>query len=226
MKNLRFTLVFCLATGFAYAQQLPFTVIPNPSHVISPPSEFDSYSKDTRVVNLTNAPLNVQWERVIISVPQGMQTQVCDPNLCYLPTVNSQEFTLQPNDTAELFVHFLNFSGQSGVAEVHIVLTNKDNPSDVFTAIYTYDSTVSTGEGFDPSAVLLAPNPASDYFLLTDDARIEHVRVYSRDGRPAAAYRAMPGQRYEIGALPQGMYFVALFDRDNRFVRAVELIKQ
>lgn len=224
MKNLYLALVFCLFTGLAYAQ-LPFAVIPNPSHIIADPAEFDSYSKDTRVVNLTNAPLNVKWERMIVSIPQGMQTQVCDPNLCYLPTVNSQEFTLAPNDTAELFVHFLNFTGQGSTAEVHVILTNKDNPGEVLTAVYTYDSTVSTDEGFDQTALALAPNPAADYFTLAGDEHLGYIRLFGPDGRLAAAYNAIAGQRYDIGALPKGMYVVALFDRNNRFVRSLELIR-
>jgi len=58
------------------------------------------------------------------------------------------------------------------------------------------------------------PNPANDYFMVSDPSIIRQLTVYSVDGRVAKQVRR-PNQRIDISDLPSGLYLVRMIDEDG-----------
>lgn len=179
------------------------------------------------LINLSNAEITVKWERTVVSITPGCQTQVCDPILCYLPTVSSKTFPLAANDTAMMIVHFLNFSGEPASALVHLKFTNLSNPADTVTAVYTFTGVSSSKDLTPVPAVKVFPNPAADYFQIAEvDQAAAYIRLYDRNGRQVSFLNAAPNQRYNIADLPAGMYILSVEEENGKILQAGEIYKR
>lgn len=225
MKNFIYTLfiaVLGLNTCFA---QATFSITPNPVSVSSPSSQYDTPAYGI-VTNLTNQPKNLKWERILIAVPAGLTTQVCDPNLCWFPTVSSKTFTLAGNATGDMIVHFLNANAQPLEGIVHLKVTNVDNPTEVVTAVYNYSSVLSDLSNLnDAPAMRVYPNPTQQNFVLENAEAVQAVRIFSLDGREVAYLNATSNQTYDIAAYPAGTYVLALLNDAGNILKALELVK-
>ncbi|MBU6343289.1 MAG: T9SS type A sorting domain-containing protein [Bacteroidetes bacterium] len=227
MKKSIYTLLIVLLglnTSFA---QISFSVTPNPNNVIAPPTIPDTAGHGD-ISNLTNQTKNLRWERLLISVPPSMQTQVCDPNACYLPGVSARNFSLAPNQqNGDMDVHFLNNTGLPQEAIVHLKITNQDNNSEVLTVVYTYNSFLTDIEKLQIAPnIKVFPNPATEFFTLKNADAVKAVRVFGLDGREIAFWNASPDQVYNIQQLASGPYVIALLNEQGHTLKAVELVKQ
>ncbi|HRI59316.1 MAG TPA: lamin tail domain-containing protein [Saprospiraceae bacterium] len=83
---------------------------------------------------------------------------------------------------------------------------------------------VGTKEADFSSHVRLTPNPVSDRLLLQTDLQFDRVRIFNALGVLCIAMdNPAPSQPVQVGALPNGMYFIQ-FEKDNaawttRFVK-------
>lgn len=224
MKFYLYTVLLVLFCANIVSAQATFTVAPNPVSVLVDPSVSDAPA-DALITNLTAHPKNIKWERIIIELPATMQTQVCDPNLCWLPSVSSKTFTLNANQTGDLIVHFLNPQHVVGNAIVHIKLTNLDDPNEVLTAVFNYSSATSGVNDLPKATVKMFPNPTTDRFTLEGADAVVALRVFALDGRQAAFLNATPDQQYSLADLPAGAYILSLLDKDGRSFQALEINK-
>ena len=224
MKQL-FTLLFALIVFSGVVQaQAALVAVPASVQVNALPNNPDTEAH-VNLINLSNSEIMVKWERTVISITPGCQTQVCDPILCYLPTVNSKTFPLAANDTAVMIVHFLNFSGEPASALVHLKFTNLANPADTVTAVYTFSGSSSAKELSKVAPAKVFPNPAADYFQLADADAAARIRIFDRAGRQVSLLNATPNQRYLIADLPAGAYILSVEDENGRILQTGELYK-
>ncbi len=220
-----FTLFFALIAVSSLVQaQSALVVEPASVQVNALPNNPDTEAH-VNLLNKSTSEIMVKWERTVISITPGCQTQVCDPILCYLPSVSSKTFPLAANDTAVVIVHFLNFSGEPASALVHLKFTNVANPADTVTAIYTFSGASSAKELSKVAPAKVFPNPATDYFQIADADGAARIRIFDRAGRQVALLNATPNQRYSITDLPAGAYILAVEDEDGRILQAGELVK-
>ncbi len=70
------------------------------------------------------------------------------------------------------------------------------------------------------------PNPAVDYFSITNDPSVEHIVIYNLLGRQMKSFTYTEGDRYFIGDLPKGMYLVQMTGRDSRLITTQRLSKR
>lgn len=231
MKNLLFTLLL----AFGYAQlataqfQSAFEVHPNPIDTMTTADEFDSPAKG-KISNVSNAPINLRWDRTIVYHSPNITSAVCDPVTCYDTTANTKTFTLDVDSSGQMTVHFYNAlfipsPGQAGSGIVHVKITNLGNPADTLNVVYSYSTITGTGE-LPAANVKLFPNPATDFFTLENAESVGFMRLYTLDGREVAKFEASSKGQYYIGNQPVGNYVLAFEDKKGNLFQAVELVKR
>ncbi len=229
MKNLSFSLFLMLAFGTFATAQSSFVLS---SDTVIGTVEIPEISAPgpSTVTNLLSTSLNINWTRFILNISPGCVIQVCDPNNCYLPEVNSKNFTLQGNGVGNMMVDLVDttFSEQPKSALVRVKYSNLGQSSDTASTYYFLSITGISGTTNQSAAlrVALYPNPVSESFTLDNAEVVHNVRVYNLGGRQVAAYTATPGQRYSLANQPAGTYIVALADTDGHIFRALEVVKE
>lgn len=227
MKRL-FTL-FLLSLGLysaAFAQST-FEVSATSVWTILPGGD-DDVDGHIVIHNPTNAVQTIKWERTIMNITPGCETQVCDLNLCYLAHISSKTFDIDPDSSGNIFVHFRNLDlipDASGL--VHLKMYNTSNPADSVVIAYLFTPETSDTENPLPAAtVQMFPNPATDYFLLNNAEAVQRIRLFSLDSREVARYTANPGQQYSLASLPDGSYVIVLEDKNGRVFQALPVVKK
>jgi hypothetical protein len=71
----------------------------------------------------------------------------------------------------------------------------------------------------------LFPNPTNEYFSLQKVENIDLIRIYHLDGREAKSFLVNDSNRYSIGNLPSGSYFVSLFDKNGLLNKVIRIGK-
>jgi len=224
MKNLIYTAFLAFFTPLILCAQASFQVIAPPT-VMAPPDQIDTPA-DGHVKNLTGAMLDLKWERIIINLPTGMRSQICDPNLCWLPQVSSKTFSLDANQTGDMIVHFLNDVAQPFDAIVHLKVTNLNNLNETATGVYTYSSNTSGTHDQLPAAnVTVYPNPVAHHFSLENAEAVHAINMYAIDGRLVARFNAASDNTYTLDGQAAGLYILGLEDKNGRTFQAIELHK-
>lgn len=225
MKKLFSTLLLGGLLGTAVSAQnitlTPASVTTNPT-----PAETDVHG--TLVLhNPAASAKTFKWERTVSSISPGGQTQVCDPNACYLPSVSSKQFTLAAGGNANMQVHFLNFSGVTGCATVSLKITEVGNDANTVTGTYLFNdcALVLSDEEALAANIRLFPNPTTDAFTLEGIDNVDVVRVFGMDGREVKQFQAQPNSSYSVAELTVGNYIIVLQDRAGKAVKSMELRK-
>jgi len=224
MKHITTTVLLFFCLIFGAVAQTTFKLSPSPAWISNPPSVFDSPAK-SKIVNRTNAVITLRWQRIIVSVPAGIETQVCDVNLCYAAHISTRTFELAPLDTGNLDLHFVNLTavGVDPAAEVHVKITNVNVPTDTFVGVYRYTTVPLSAKGATAlSNVRLYPNPGTTFFALENAEGVAAVQLSHADGRVIRRFQATPDHRYETADLPSGTYFVTLENDKGIPLRTLE----
>lgn len=226
-------LALCFSFGLlttAQAQfQSAFEVHPNPIDTVTTADTYDSPAKG-KISNVSNAPINIRWDRTEVFLSPNVTSAVCDPVTCWSTAVNTKTFNLGVDSSGQMTVHFYNelfepSPGQAGSGIVRVKIANLDNASDTLTVVYTFSTLTSTGELPTPNVVLF-PNPSSDFFSLKNADFVASMRLFSLDGRLVARFEASPNNSYAIGHLPVGNYVLAFEDKNGALFQAVEVQKR
>lgn len=224
----RFGTLLFLFLGFMGASfaQSSFSISTNSVWTITPASE--DVEGHIEITNPTNATQTIRWERTVMNITAGCHTQVCDLNLCYIPTVSTQKFDIAAGSTGSIIMHFLNPDLLSDATTlVNLKLFNDNNPSDSVIVAYLFTpETSGTKDGLTAANVKLFPNPTTDYFLLENAEAVQHIRLFSLDSREVARYTATPAQSYSLAGLPTGSYVLALEDKNGQVFQAISLVKK
>lgn len=186
---------------------------------------------DVTVKNESDQELTLLWRRVIIQTPQGWLTQICDKRLCYLPEVSQcpEEYpnVLAPGEEIEMRVDVLP-QGVVGEGEIHVELFESSNPDEILATIVTHFTTTSTSvaETFGKADLKLYPNPTSDYFRLNNTSSVSKLQIYNIVGNAVREFYVSGNESYPVADLPQGMYLVRMYDKNNQVLKTVRLSKR
>lgn len=223
MKRL-FSTIF-LGVCFAAAALAQNLTITPPSVALTPSASQTDVHGDITMRNPAASAKTFKWERTVVSISPNCQTQVCDVNNCYLPSVSTKQFNLAAGATGQMQVHFLNSTGQTGCAVVHIKITEVGDTANTVTAIYLFnDCTLGSDEAVRVNARIF-PNPTTDAFSLENVDNVQVVRVFGMDGREAKRFDAAAGSAYSVADLPAGTYIVVLQNAAGQALAATELKK-
>ncbi len=190
-----------------------------------------------KVSNLTGQNIQLKWTRVIVDQPIDWETQVCDNNLCYTPIVSSnvdaslplnQPVIIKPDTSFEIGLYVVpNGAAGRGKFQLIFALASSPNtPIDTVTFDLSINQTTSTRE-IAKSDIRVFPNPAVDYFELTDGSDVDRIVVYNLLGREVRSFRSIGnGQQYNLSGLPDGLYLLSLLDNRRGIVKTVRLNKR
>lgn len=239
-KSLLLLLFAFVSVGFLQAQS--FKIEPVPADATAdlqdPSTGPEDVTAHAEITNLTSGILNLSWSRTEVSMPEGWTSAVCDVNYCYGVDESRQDFQLQPGETGRMDVHAypggtpgsLANGAIPGQALIMVKITNKDNTSDTLSGTYnitvTGDPIISSTIDPEVAAIKIFPNPTTDYFELTNSSNlVEQVAIYNILGSQVNQFNAVE-QRFDITALPQGLYLVSLLDEEDQILKTVRLQKR
>lgn len=214
-------LVLCFFSTAAFAQ---FTVAPNPA--IN--SDFSYFEQDvvanSFITNTSDGPIAVNWYRNIISLPEGWTTAVCDINLCYLDFVSSENFVLQGQAEGNLDVHVYP-DGTPGSATIELKVVSEDFPEDTTYVMFVFDAALNTTQRFEQK-IKVYPNPTADLVWVEAGHDVQHVDIYSLDGKKVKHVALMGSESLSLSELPKGTYILRLRDRSGDVVSANVVVRQ
>jgi len=70
------------------------------------------------------------------------------------------------------------------------------------------------------------PNPANDYFQITDNSEITSLQIYDIVGKKVMDKSHTNGKQYDISELRNGLYIVRLIDKAGSQVKSLRLSKR
>ncbi|MFN7117169.1 MAG: T9SS type A sorting domain-containing protein [Saprospiraceae bacterium] len=191
-----------------------------------------------KVTNLTKQEIRLRWTRVVIDQPLDWETQVCDNNACYIPRVStnidaavgfSQPVVLKPDSSFNLGLYIVP-NGVAGRGSFQLVLalaSSPNTPIDTVTFNTSVNQATTSTQDVAVSDIRVFPNPASDYFELTNDQSVERLMVYNLLGREVRSFRTQGiGQQYSLQGLPDGLYLIALVNDRKEVIKTVRLNKR
>lgn len=223
MKKIILFSFFAVITLVSRAQ-VSITIEPNPAYatIEAGGSDIPAHAK---VKNLGNVALSLKWERIVVSLPAGMTSAVCDINQCYLPSVSTKEFTLDPGEEGTMDVHVYP-NGNVGNAEISIKVSEVGNTANTTTGSYVYTSSTPV-QNISNNSFGISPNPVEDVFTLTGNtAGVSKIVLYNIIGKMVRSYNASGVTRFDIGDLTDGIYLVRVEDRTGRALKTLRLVKR
>lgn len=233
-------LLFALCFGFAVQAQ-DLTLAPDnlelTANLDDPTTNPGDVVGHSFVTNNTNATKTYVWERVLNDLPAGTvwASAICDVNNCYLPSVSTKEFILEPGQMGTLDVHMYPggtpgaLSGAlPGEGQVQVRIWEKDNESvevlGTFDFAITSNST-STTELEEIKQLKVFPNPVNDFVQISENSIVEEVEVFNLIGERVLRFPATNGQRYNVSALKKGIYLFQMVGEDGLILKTIKLIK-
>jgi hypothetical protein len=78
----------------------------------------------------------------------------------------------------------------------------------------------------DNVSVSIFPNPATEYITVNNEDAVKSIVVFNMVGRKIRSFTTEKGERYEIGDLPNGLYVVQLFGKNNKVLITQRLTKK
>lgn len=155
---------------------------------------------------------------------------VCDLNLCYGPTIercpgNKPNLMLLPEN---LFMYHFNSDSIVGMSSVTIKFyTDKNFTQEIHSTTININVTgvSSTKDLSGLNNLKVYPNPATDYFQISNTVGVKKIVVYNMFGKEVKSYFHYPNAQHEISELKTGMYIVKLINDKNKVVKSVKLNK-
>ncbi|MFZ4560538.1 MAG: T9SS type A sorting domain-containing protein [Saprospiraceae bacterium] len=189
------------------------------------------------VRNIGSDTIRLKWQRREASQPSGWQTQVCDGVECYLPIVSSNvdpnlglnaPFVLPPNKKADFIFHVLP-NQTAGTGKFAIRFSSAQKPDSILASMnfeVNVQSLVTSSKESQPGSIQVFPNPASDFFMLNTIEDVDQLVLYNLLGVPVKTYLAEYGQRYSLNNVVDGVYLLALVNKNKGTIRTMRIIKR
>jgi len=174
----------------------------------------DDFTAHSMIKNLSDQTIVIAWQRITNDIPQDWQSYVCSNVTCAPPDISMGTFSLIANDSTNLDCHFVpNEIAGTGTVEIRFFLI--PDTSQVIVATYHGSAEpVSTAQVL-RDKVKVFPNPATDYLSVEGEA-FHHLELYSNNGRLIQTFKS--NSRIDISTLTNGMYFLKLYNQDNKLI--------
>lgn len=234
--------LFVLLSGFTLTAQQALNIEPATTRkqisISANDVSFEEVLK-VEITNTSNQAIRLRWDKVIIYQPYSWETQVCDKQASYPPSVTSNYDPIQgviaPVELAagESFDLFLTVSpyNTSGQSKVEIIFRDLDHP-EIYLGTATFQINLTNSEDSANLAnigkrVKVYPNPVHDRFFLTNAPRLSRLDIYNTLGRKIRTYdNPQPGDSFLAGDLPQGVYLLSLVDENGKVIRTLRLLRR
>lgn len=229
MRKLYSTLICSLAISASLLAQ-NITLDPGSAYISGDASSI----AEAHATLTNNGPADqlMTWSRKVNDIPEGWESSVCDPNLCWAPFADapSYGFTLTSGGTGNTYIKFDARNMPSGPAipgngYVEVCFYSMEDSANYnVTGVYTADL---TAVGFySPSAqnnYAVYPNPAVNEvnLLASYSSNIESVNIVNIVGKVVSSSAWAPEagiMALNIRNLAEGIYFVQFINSQNEIV--------
>ncbi len=226
MKHL-YTFAFVLICFAIHAQ---ITHLPAPAKMVAP--------KDSTDVKLTitykaefDDQTKIYWKIIKDSLTwkDAWFSYLCDNELCYDRNVDRSSPSIPNTFSTGDYKWDFHFqpSGVEGGTIVQLVLyTDKGLTDEVYrTKIYINVDPTSTQQIIGLNQIKVFPNPASEYFSITNYSNVDKVKVYNMFGAEIKSFFHYNNAQHQIDELKSGMYLLRMFDKNNKVIKTLKLNK-
>lgn len=62
------------------------------------------------------------------------------------------------------------------------------------------------------------PNPATDYFKVSENNWVQTIAVYNLAGRKVSTFTYADDLKYDVSSLPKGMYLIQMLDFHSKII--------
>ncbi len=183
------------------------------------------------LTNNSAATKTVSWTRVVNSLQPGWVSAICIGDNCFIPSVSTGQFEIEANSTSDVSVHI--YPGGSigaidnmvpGTADIDIIITCVEDPNDSVTGNFGFELLgASSAEDLTEKSVYLFPNPAKDFFQISNPQEVGMIEIYNLVGRKVKEYNVLPGNQYSVNDLNNGIYLVKLLTDGKTVVKTISL---
>lgn len=229
--------LFFLVASQSYAQRLvhdsPFTV--SSTYATLQGETQQEITPTIAIKNRLNRTIELTWEKRTPMTPKGWHTVVCAQK-CATPFTEKGKFNLGSYETLADFKTVFRPNGTSGIGTVEIVIYDALDRKATETVI-TFSAAAQDGRVANKGTLTelnnkaeepkVYPNPAIEYFMLEDNnSDVRHLEVYNIIGRKLLNFSVKHnGEKYDVSALPKGMYMVRMLDNNGNIVRTQRISK-
>ena len=234
--------ILLLVFGFSLSGQRALSIEPASTRKqISITSTDVSYEEvlKVEVKNTSGRRLRLRWDKIIAYQPYAWESQVCDKEASYPPSVTSNydpfqgalaPVVLEAGESFELFFTVLPYN-TTGQSKVDIIFRDIDRPETILgTATFQINLTgpEDTAKLTDiGSRIKVYPNPVHDRFFLTNAPNLGRIDIYNTLGRKIRTYEnPQPGDSFFAGDLPQGVYLLHLVDKNGKVLHTLRLLRR
>lgn len=241
MKHTLLSLLFCFVFGIGLLAQSPVQIEPaDYKGAFAVDLQQTVLLQDPTVVitNTSDTTLSLRWELFNLDKPSAWESQVCDPNECYLPIVRSNidaglgldaPVVLEPDSSVNISIYIMP-NETIGTGRFALDFSLASDPATVIDMatfeVEITSSVVNTYESIRRQDIRVFPNPATDYFELMNSEAVDRVVLYNLVGHQVGTFLAYPGKQYDVANLPSGTYMVALINEDFGTFRTMRLVKR
>ncbi len=227
MRNLLTLCIFLLAFG-ANAQ-----LVWSPDEPIGVgTSDMTEITVDIQVTNTGTTEETFFWQVEQKDGPAPWQIVVCDNNLCYSPGILACPCN-DPNVLAAgatmTFMVKIKPKDTAGEGVVQLKVTTDCEGSDLLFET-PVDFTVEMVSSVNDESIItdmnVYPNPAIDYFQLSNDDKVATIAIFSIVGQEIERFDHFPNQAYSVNNLNNGLYLVRTYDVDGNLLKAIRLSKR
>ncbi|MBX2816469.1 MAG: T9SS type A sorting domain-containing protein [Saprospiraceae bacterium] len=224
IRHLLFALF--LASFTALQGQVTLSLSPEKVEVDVDEAMFETVAHSW-LINTSEDTKTFRWIRSTESASDGWASAICDFNACYSTSVDSSitDVELGPGDSTNLDVH-IRPMGIEGKAHIRLLIFEVGNPENRIEGNYLFNQTLSNADQAPQVNLKVYPNPAVDYFQLSDYQDISKVVLYTMAGREIKSFKVYPNEKFDVSHLHRGMYLVRLINRRNEVLKALRLNKR
>lgn len=220
-------LFFCIQL----TAQVSLSISPDLVQVTVDPMQFETVAHSYFHNTSETDTLTVRWSRIQNDLSPMWQSAICDVNACYATTQDSTPevnyLVLAPGDSSMLDVH-IRPNGMDGSAEVKVAIEEVGNPDNRVEATYVFnDATTPTSDVSQTFSASIFPNPAVDYFQLSEYEGVARVTIYNLAGSEVRSFfNTQSGTKFDVSGLQRGLYLVKVMNVRQDVLTTLRLNKR
>jgi hypothetical protein len=233
MRTFYLITLFSCAASWIVAQNI--TIDPGSAYVSGDPSVIAE--AHATLHNNGSQDQSMTWLRKVNDIPDGWESSICDPNLCWAPFANapSYGFSLTSGGTGSSYVKFdarnmPDGPAIPGIGYVEVVFYSLTDSAN-YNASGTYTADLSGVGFFSPNAAnsfSVYPNPAiNDVNLVASySSSVDKIKIVNIVGKVVytADWQVTQGKMIiNVAQLTEGIYFVQFVSTDNTIIATKKL---
>lgn len=187
-------------------------------------SDFEIIAKNT-IYNTTSIDDTLRWIRIGKTLSAGWETASCDNQTCWFPEIDSNQFVVPANGSANLDIYFYPQDNE-GTGETKILLYRvNEGRNSADTLIYQASNLpVGLSNTFNIPDLSVYPNPVIDKFTVNYSSNELLNASIFKNGQLIIENSIETGSSIDISAFSKGTYFLKLSGANNQNV--IKIIKQ